>query len=101
MTVHKAQGLTVDVALVDASTLPDRNAAYVAFSRARQRTEVHVSDQDAFDEALSEDPFARFALAGRGLGGLRERLATENQQRLAMEQLIRGDDLDRGHGISR
>ena len=102
MTVHKAQGLTVDVALVDASTLPDRNAAYVAFSRARHRTEIHVSDQDAFDEALADDPFARSALAGRGVAGLRERLAAESEQRLAMEQLIRGDDyLQHGHGISR
>jgi conjugative relaxase-like TrwC/TraI family protein len=102
MTVHKAQGLTVDVALVDASTLPDCNAAYVAFSRARHRTEIHVSDQDAFDEALVDDPFARSALAGAGVAGLRERLAAESEQRLAMEQLIRGDDyLQRGQGISR
>jgi len=102
MTVHKAQGLTVDVALVDGSTIPDRNAAYVAFSRARHRTEIHVSDQDAFDEALADDPFERLAPAGTGVGGLRDRLAAESEQRLAMEQLIRGDDyLHRGHGISR
>ncbi len=59
LTLHKAQGLTIDVALVDTSALPDRNAGYVALSRARHRTELHLSDPDALDDALNDDPFTQ------------------------------------------
>jgi conjugative relaxase-like TrwC/TraI family protein len=102
MTVHKAQGLTVDIALVDASDLPDRNAGYVAFSRARIRTEIHVHDRDALDDALADDPFSRSARPSAPVDQLQHRLDSVIAQQLAYDRLARDEYyLDRGEGLSR
>jgi ATP-dependent exoDNAse (exonuclease V) alpha subunit len=102
MTVHKAQGLTVDTALIDASALPDRNAGYVAFSRARIRTEIHVHDRDALDDALTDDPFRRSTRPNSPVDTLQHRLDSVIAQQLAYDRLARDQHyLDRGEGLSR
>jgi conjugative relaxase-like TrwC/TraI family protein len=102
MTVHKAQGLTVDTALIDATELPDRNAGYVALSRARHRTEIHISDRDTLTEALDNDPFARRSQARPPREALRNRLEANTTLELALDQLHRNQhDRDRDEGLSR
>lgn len=56
LTIHKAQGLTVDTALVLTEGL-NHNAAYTALSRGRERNQVYVHHSD--------DKPAVEALAGR------------------------------------
>ena len=46
-TIHKAQGVTVDRAYVQASRQLDRHATYVALTRQRGRVDLHYG-QDAF-----------------------------------------------------
>jgi ATP-dependent exoDNAse (exonuclease V) alpha subunit len=87
MTVHKAQGLTVDIALVDTTGLGDRNSAYVAASRARHRTELHHTDVDQIIDALADDPFTPrpFGTAD-GSARLARRVTHQRAQRLASDQ---------------
>jgi conjugative relaxase-like TrwC/TraI family protein len=102
MTVHKAQGLTVDTALIDATELSDRNAGYVAFSRARQRTEIHVTDRTALDDALSNDPFGRHERQRPTVNALRQRLDAVTAHELALDRLARDEHyLARDEGLSR
>ena len=59
-TIHKAQGITVDHALVLAHRATDRAAAYVALTRHRESLEIHASrDQfpsfEAFVRAMSRN----------------------------------------------
>jgi conjugative relaxase-like TrwC/TraI family protein len=88
MTVHKAQGLTVDTALVDTTGLVDRNSAYVAASRARHRTELHHTDPAALRDALSDDPFTpdTTSSAADARADVARRLHRLRQQRLAVDQ---------------
>jgi ATP-dependent exoDNAse (exonuclease V) alpha subunit len=88
MTVHKAQGLTVDVALVDTTALPDRNAGYVAFSRARQRTEIHHTGTAEMFRNLADDPLTDvFIDVDRNVTDLR-RLRRHREQQLAVHQAL-------------
>jgi conjugative relaxase-like TrwC/TraI family protein len=87
MTVHKAQGLTVDVALVDVTGLSDRNSAYVAASRARRRTALHYTDLDQVIDTLADDPFTRRPTSAVGAAaGIARRIRTHRQQQLAVDQ---------------
>ncbi|HEU5034280.1 MAG TPA: hypothetical protein VFT62_05915, partial [Mycobacteriales bacterium] len=91
LTLHKAQGLTVGIALVDTSGIRDRNAAYVAASRARHRTELHHTGLDPLLEAVCDDPLARASRAPNqpaALRGLAARFLRPSRQQLALEQLI-------------
>lgn len=54
MTIHKAQGLTADEALVLATDDLYREAGYTALSRARLETRVFVVADD-FNDDLSID----------------------------------------------
>lgn len=47
LTVHKAQGVTVDRSYVLASRAMDRHSAYVALSRHRDSVSIHYSRTDA------------------------------------------------------
>jgi conjugative relaxase-like TrwC/TraI family protein len=90
MTVHKAQGLTVDIALVDTSGLGDRNSAYVAASRGRLRTELHYTDIDRMIDALADDPFTSRSRATIESGArLAQRVARRRGQQLAVDQAPR------------
>jgi Ti-type conjugative transfer relaxase TraA len=51
MTVHKAQGVTVDHAYVVAGRMHDRELSYVSMSRARERTMLYVSREERDIEA--------------------------------------------------
>jgi ATP-dependent exoDNAse (exonuclease V) alpha subunit len=87
MTVHKAQGLTVDTALVDTTGLTDRNAGYVAASRARHRTELHHTDADQLLEALRDDSFTPPKItAAEAHARVAQRLQRHREQRLAVDQ---------------
>jgi conjugative relaxase-like TrwC/TraI family protein len=90
LTIHKAQGLTVDVALVDATGIPDRNAGYVALSRARDRTEIHHTGADQLADALGDDPLspipARDPLQRGITADLAQRLTRTSEHQLAIDQ---------------
>jgi ATP-dependent exoDNAse (exonuclease V) alpha subunit len=87
-TVHKAQGLTVEIALVDATGISDRNAGYVAFSRARDRTEIHHTNVDVLADALTDDALSPIREHGRGdrVAELAARLTHSHDQHLAIDQ---------------
>jgi ATP-dependent exoDNAse (exonuclease V) alpha subunit len=60
--VYKAQGLTTDCALVLAGGWQsDRERAYVALSRARERTDVYVSREDLGEDGTDADLIERLA----------------------------------------
>jgi ATP-dependent exoDNAse (exonuclease V) alpha subunit len=69
--VYKAQGLTTDRALVlMGGWQSDRERAYVALSRARERTDVYVSREDLGHDGVDADLHRRLA----------ERVAVSNAQ---------------------
>jgi len=73
--VYKAQGLTADRALVLAGGWQtDQERAYVALSRARDRTDVYVSREDLGEEGTEAD------LTGR----LAQRVAVSHAQRASV-----------------
>ncbi|HVU61312.1 MAG TPA: AAA family ATPase, partial [Mycobacteriales bacterium] len=90
LTIHKAQGLTVDIALVDTTGVSDRNAGYVALSRARHRTEIHHTGVDQLADALGDDPLSPITDRDRRESGitteLARRLARTSEQQLAIDQ---------------
>jgi conjugative relaxase-like TrwC/TraI family protein len=86
MTVHKAQGLTVDIALVDTTCIGDRNTGYVAFSRARARTDIHHTGSRELLPSLGDDPLTGPFPDERQRGGAWQRLVEQRQQRLAVDQ---------------
>jgi ATP-dependent exoDNAse (exonuclease V) alpha subunit len=60
--VYKAQGLTVDRAFVLAGGWQtDRERAYVALTRARERTDVYLARDDLGEEGLDDGAIARLA----------------------------------------
>ncbi|MCA1656899.1 MAG: hypothetical protein LC713_04185 [Actinobacteria bacterium] len=60
--VYKAQGLTADRALVlTGGWQTDRERAYFALSRARDRTDVYVSREDLGDDGVDADVIGRLA----------------------------------------
>ena len=60
--VYKAQGLTTDRALVlTGGWQSDRERAYVALSRARERTDVYVSREDLGEDGTDADLIGRLA----------------------------------------
>jgi hypothetical protein len=90
MTLHKAQGLTVDVALVDVTGLADRNSAYVAASRARHGTDLHYTDLDQIVGALADDPFTpRPGRTVDGAARMAQRVTHQRGHRLAIDHMPR------------
>ena len=62
MTVHKAQGVTVDAAHVLASRQYDRHIAYVALSRHRDSLHLHYATSDFASVDRLSETFARAPL---------------------------------------
>jgi conjugative relaxase-like TrwC/TraI family protein len=103
LTIHKAQGITVDTALVDATGISDRNAGYVALSRARTTTQIHQITDTTLSDTFNGDTEMP-SLTDRGSRAhtehvapeisLATRLRRERLQRLALEQLGRTQPAD-------
>jgi conjugative relaxase-like TrwC/TraI family protein len=84
LTVHKAQGLTVERAYVLASQSLTKEAGYVALSRAREASELFVP-LELGEDGLGHDPRTR--AQHRGHDDLARRLATSRAKQLAMAEL--------------
>jgi hypothetical protein len=93
LTAHKAQGVTVDVALLWGTHALTRETGYVALSRGRQgnylystwdllRRETGLVDSDLHPPRLRSQPDAT-ARRGLARAGLAERLTTSGAQRTA------------------
>jgi len=93
LTIHKAQGLTVERAYVLAGESLTQEAGYVAMSRAREMTELFVplqtvADDDSHDgrHLNGPDPFAE----------VRRRLGSSRAKRLAIDELVGEAGPDQG-----
>ena len=80
VTVHKAQGVTVDRAFVLATDSLTREAGYVALSRARKGTELFVP-AGAFEGGT--DRSSEVARDGSAVDGVARRLAVSRAKRTA------------------
>ncbi len=80
MTCHKAQGATVDVALLFGGGGLTREAGYVGLSRGRVANHLYVADSDGADVSCR---------AADGLDLVARRLAARRAQTLATRQLPR------------
>jgi ATP-dependent exoDNAse (exonuclease V) alpha subunit len=85
MTCHKAQGATVDIALVYGSSALTREAGYVALSRGRTANHLYITDTSDAPERADTDrgPW----LDPVDLDRLAAQLTTSRAQMLALEQL--------------
>ncbi|HLZ37929.1 MAG TPA: hypothetical protein VKP64_09270 [Mycobacteriales bacterium] len=89
VTVHQAQGLTCERALLLGSDPLYREAGYVGLSRGRQRNDLHLVDRTGRDEPTREDCHApRRPDADDALDAIRAALARSRAQSLAHD-LIR------------
>jgi ATP-dependent exoDNAse (exonuclease V) alpha subunit len=79
-TCHKAQGATVDVALLYGTAALTREAGYVALSRGRAANHLYVPDDTAEPVAVAGDGY---------LDELAARLSRRRTQTLATRQLPR------------
>lgn len=84
MTCHKAQGATVDVALLYGAGALTREAGYVALSRGRAANHLYVPD-----DVPSGNNATPFVDEARHLDRLAARLAVRRTQTLATRQLPR------------
>ena len=85
MTCHKAQGATVETALLYGTGALSREAGYVALSRGRTSNHIYVPDNNDDDRAITVDD-------DRHLDGLPAQLAVRHTQTLASRQLPRADN---------
>ncbi len=85
MTCHKAQGATVEVALVYGSSALTREAGYVALSRGRTANHLYITDTSDQPERADADrgPY----LDPVDLDRLAAQLTISRAQLLATEQL--------------
>ena len=95
LTIHKAQGLTVERAYVLAGESLTQEAGYVAMSRAREVTElfvplVAVADDAGHDQRRFDGPDP--------LAEVRRRLGSSRAKRLATDELDEGQTGDESTG---
>ena len=88
MTCHKAQGATVDVALLYGAGALTREAGYVALSRGRLANHLYVPDGLDGLDGIDGDRTSRVE-DERHLDRLAARLAIRRTQTLATRQLPR------------
>jgi ATP-dependent exoDNAse (exonuclease V) alpha subunit len=79
MTVHKAQGLTLDVALVSGSSTLRKEAGYVAMSRGAMSNHLFVT----YDDLRSNAPDVADVHDAEALDELQRRLERSSAHRLA------------------
>ncbi|MDP9167256.1 MAG: AAA family ATPase, partial [Actinomycetota bacterium] len=86
LTCHRAQGITVDVALLYGTAALSREAAYVAMSRGREANYVYATHEElrGYDECgldeHDQDPEQATILAAQALG---DAVSRSRRQRLA------------------
>jgi ATP-dependent exoDNAse (exonuclease V) alpha subunit len=112
--VYKAQGATVDRAYVlTGGWQSDRERAYVALSRARERTDIYVSREDLGEQGMDTGAIERLGEAISESNAKQASITTplaerdREQQRdreseleqIMREQQEREHDRDLGHGI--
>lgn len=103
LTCHRAQGITVDVALLYASRSLSREAGYVALSRGRIENRIFATWEalvPEIDHGVDGPREGRVARAERDeltRSALVQKLSTRTAQRLASEQLA---DRSRRPGLS-
>lgn len=95
LTVHKAQGLTVERAYVLAGESLTQEAGYVAMSRAREVTELFVP-LTALPDDTAHDP--RRIDVSDPLADVRRRLGSSRAKRLATDELDGEQMGDQGTG---
>ena len=93
--VYKAQGLTSDRSLVlMGGWQTDRERAYVALSRARERTDVYVSREDLGHDGVDADVIGR--LAGRVAVSHAQQASVTRDPVARRDQPLARDDATRG-----
>jgi conjugative relaxase-like TrwC/TraI family protein len=92
LTVHKAQGTTVDTALVHGTDALTKEAGYVALSRGRHANHIYATATDALGaiDAFDDD---QAASVRETIGDLATRLSQSRRHRLATEQIGRDNYL--------
>jgi hypothetical protein len=92
LTVHKAQGITVDVALLYASQTLTRESGYVGMSRGRAANHLYGTLETLLPEVDAEldhpldDPIGETERAELTRAAIVARLETRGSQRLALTQ---------------
>jgi conjugative relaxase-like TrwC/TraI family protein len=92
LTVHKAQGITVDVALLYASRTLTHESGYVAMSRGRTANHLYgtletlLPEVDAELDYPSDDPISEAERSELTRSAVVARLETSGRQRLALTQ---------------
>ena len=104
--VHKGQGITAETSgILTGGWQTDREHAYVAVSRARERTQIYVSREDLGEAGMDTGAIERLADRMRRSGAQEATVTREIDKQTTerppqMERGIDPDrDLDRGFGI--
>jgi ATP-dependent exoDNAse (exonuclease V) alpha subunit len=104
--VYKAQGITAESAeVLIGGWQTDREGAYVALSRARERTQIYVSREDLGESGMDISAIERLGERIRQSRAQEASVAKPTDERSAERQkrikreLERDQDLERGFGI--
>jgi conjugative relaxase-like TrwC/TraI family protein len=104
--VYKAQGITAEASgILTGGWQTDKEHAYVALSRARERTQVYVAREDLGEQGMDIGAIERLGERMRRTGAQEASIAREvdedaAERRARIEREIERDrDLDRGFGI--
>ena len=92
LTVHKAQGATVDYAHVWATPGLDRHAAYVAMTRHRQSLSVHAEQLDFSSRGGLEASLSRSRPKGMAMAFVAAEKKRRGRQRSASERRRASED---------
>jgi ATP-dependent exoDNAse (exonuclease V) alpha subunit len=87
MTVHKAQGTTVDVALVSGTAALTKEAGYVALSRGTTANHIYVTTGDLANASPETATRREVVDTSRAIDELQRRLGRTGANRLSLAQL--------------
>ncbi|MGA8745484.1 MAG: helicase C-terminal domain-containing protein [Solirubrobacterales bacterium] len=102
--VYKAQGITAEASgILTGGWQTDREHAYVALSRAREKTQVYVAREDPGEQGMDVGAIERLGERMRQSRAQeasisRDDRSAERQERIERE-IDRDQELDRGFGI--
>ncbi len=104
--VYKAQGITAEASgFLTGGWQTDREHAYVALSRARERTQVFVAREDLGEQGIDAGAIERLSERMRRSGAQEASIAREIDERSLQRgerserEIDQDRDLDRGFGI--